>query len=101
MLFDLPVSRMSPKDRIDILEKKYDLKLRDMERSFDTMCNLSQGLIEQGIEQGIKQGIAQGYDKASDDFIVKLLRKGKTPGEVAELLDVPLKNVEEIQNRIA
>ncbi len=84
---------MSAEERIILLESKYDLKVRDLERSFETMCNLSQGLIEQGYEQGLEQG----FEQARDKMIEGMLRRGKTPKEISDFCGVPVEHVEEVQ----
>ena len=51
--------------------------------------------IEKGIEKGIVKGIEKGIEKgealANQRLIQKWLAKGKTAQEIAELLEVPLK----------
>ncbi len=85
MLYDTFVRDMSPEERIKLLESKYNLKVRDLERSFETMCNLSLGLIEKGREQG------------RDELIVDMLRREKTPKEISDFCGVPVEHIEEVQ----
>lgn len=47
-------------------------------------------------KEGIQQGIEQGEDTKLIDLVQRKLRKGKTPGVIAEELDEPLDNVERI-----
>ena len=49
------------------------------------MCNLSQGLIEQGIEQGIER------------IIKDMLGNGKTPEEIHAFCNIPLETVQKVQ----
>jgi len=49
--------------------------------------------IEQGIEKGIETGIAKGREEARREVAVRMLSKGASPEEVAELLDVPIEEV--------
>ena len=84
---------MPTEERIELLESKCNLKARDLERSFETMCNLSQGLIEKGYEQGLEQG----FEQARDKMIEGMLRRGKTPKEISDFCDVSIKHVEKVQ----
>jgi hypothetical protein len=57
------------------------------------MCNLSEGLIEQGFKQGIEQGIER---------IVKgALSNGKTPEEIHAFCGIPLDTVNKVQATMA
>ena len=93
MLYDLIVWKAPAKEKIAVLKKRYGIKMEDYERRIDEMCNLSQGLIEQGLEQGA--------EKERRDVIVSLLREGKTPEEIhAFLKRYPLDVVREIQQEL-
>ena len=56
------------------------------------MCNLSQGLVEEGIAEGIAQGIA----KERAEIIIKMYNKGFTVEEIAETIDKDVEEVKEI-----
>lgn len=47
------------------------------------MCNLSDGLVQQGIEQGIKQGEVRERNK----FIIKLLKSGADDDYIISMTD--------------
>ncbi len=52
MLYDLIVRKIEPPKKVELLKDKYGMKMENHEGRISTMCNLSEGLIEQGIEQG-------------------------------------------------
>ena len=56
------------------------------------MCNLSQGLVEEGIAEGIAKGIAEG----EAGIIIKMYNKGFTVEEIAETIDKDVEEVKEI-----
>ena len=56
------------------------------------MCNLSEVVLERGIEEGIEQGQIQ--------LIEKMLKKGKTAEEIADLCDISVEIVKEIEESI-
>ena len=57
--------------------------------------------IEQGIEQGIKQGKAQGERSVLQKLIRKKKEKGMSLAMIAELLEMTLNEVEELDNEIS
>ena len=68
MLEVLFTGRYAAKEVIQILEDEYEFAhAHTMERTVSEMCNLSQGIFEEGMEkgmaQGIERGIAQGMEK--------------------------------------
>ena len=56
------------------------------------MCNLSQGLVEEGIAEGIVKGKAE--ERA--EIIIKMYNKGFTVEEIAETIDKDVEEVKEI-----
>ena len=75
--------KLSEKQKKQILEEEYDIQFRDekeIERSVSVMCNVSQGVLEEGIAKGIAKGRAE-YRRA-----YKLLKHGGCTS-VRELVD--------------
>ena len=60
------------------------------------MCNLSQGLVEEGIAEGIVEGIAKGIAEGEAGIIIKMYNKGFTVEEIAETIDKDVEEVKEI-----
>ena len=64
------------------------------------MCNLSQGLVEEGREEGREEGIAEGIAKGIAEgeagIIIKMYNKGFTVEEIAETIDKDVEEVKEI-----
>ena len=64
MLEVLFTGRYAAKEVIQILEDEYEFAhAHTMERTVSEMCNLSQGIFEEGMEKGMEKGIAQGMEK--------------------------------------
>lgn len=52
---------MEMEEKIDILQREYGMKLEeDIGRRLNTMCNLSEALVEEGMERGREEGRAEG-----------------------------------------
>ena len=60
------------------------------------MCNLSQGLVEEGREEGIAEGIEKGRAEERAGIIIKMYNKGFTAEEIAETIDKDVEEVKEI-----
>ena len=64
------------------------------------MCNLSQGLVEEGIAKGIVEGRAEGIVEGRAEeragIIIKMYNKGFAVEEIAETIDKDVEEVKEI-----
>ena len=80
-------------DKKKILSEEYGIVMRDdTERRLNTMCNLSEVVLEKGIEKGIEQGMRQ--------LIQQMRNNGKNTKEIAEFCGIPMERVEEMYNTI-
>ena len=76
-------------DKKKILSEEYGIVMRDdTERRLNTMCNLSEVVLEKGIEQGMRKLIQQ------------MRNNGKNTKEIAEFCGIPMERVEEMYNTI-
>jgi len=56
---------------------------------------------KQGFEQGLKQGYERAVEKTREDFVKKLLEKGRmSPEEISRTLDLDLPWVKELAGRL-
>ena len=60
------------------------------------MCNLGQGLVEEGRAEGIVEGRAEGIAEGEAGIIIKMYNKGFTVEEIAETIDKDVEEVKEI-----
>ena len=60
---------------------------------------IEQGL-EQGIEQGIEQGLEQGERKAQIKIAKRLLLAGTPPQEICELTELPLEEIQRLEEEL-
>lgn len=51
-------------------------------------------------EKGIEAGIEAGIKASRAGIIERLLRKGKTPEEINELLEIPLDEIEKVKTSL-
>lgn len=77
MLEVLFTGRYAAKEVIQILEDEYEFAhAHTMERTVSEMCNLSQGIFEEGMEKGMAQGIERGIEKGIAQGMEKGIERG-------------------------
>ncbi len=95
----------SAAEKKKILESEFKLDISsDMEKEMNTMCNLSEGIFEQGIEQGIVQGIEQGIAQGREQgiaqgesgMILSMLRKGYDLTSIADISQWSINKIEQL-----
>ena len=64
LLSALLSSDLEVEDKLDIMEKEYDIPLEnDIRKDVKEMCNLSQGIMEEAFEEGLEYGYREGQEK--------------------------------------
>lgn len=79
----------------------------EVSREFMKWFEIQQMWREEGVEEGFSRGLAQGHAQGHAqgqqleffNTVKKLLFKGKTPEEIADLLDRRLSEIEEVINK--
>jgi len=56
--------------------------------------------IQQGIQEGIQQGIQEGIDRERHSQIEQMLKKGKTPAEIADFCNYTMDEIINVQNAL-
>ncbi len=85
---------LSAGTKLDIMENEYGIPIEEgIRKEMLGMCNLGQGVYEQGVAQGIAQGIAQGEAQ----MILNMYQSGYAVKAIAA---VAKKTITEIQNII-
>ena len=73
--------RCTPRQVIQILEDEYEFSdIHSMERTVSEMCNLSQGIFEEGMEKGMAQGMEKGIEKGIAQGIERGIAQGMEKG---------------------
>ena len=86
-------------EKLDIIGNEYDIPLEEnFRRDVSTMCNLSQGVKEEGIaigrEEGLKEGRREGYAECEAGLITKMYKNGLSIEQIASATD---KTIEEVK----
>ena len=89
-------------EKLDIIGNEYDIPLEENFRTdMSTMCNLSQGVKEEGIaigrREGLEEGRREGYAEGEAGLIMTMYKNGLLPEQIASATD---KTVEEIKTII-
>ena len=89
-------------EKLDIIGNEYDIPLEEnLRKDMSTMCNLSQGVKEEGIaigrREGLEEGRREGYAEGEAGLIMTMYKNGLLPEQIASATD---KTVEEIKTII-
>ena len=89
-------------EKLDIIGNEYDIPLEEnFRKDMSTMCNLSQGVKEEGIaigrREGLEEGRREGYAVGEAGLIMTMYKNGLLPEQIASATD---KTVEEIKTII-
>lgn len=79
------LKKEEPEKKKKNLTESYGFEMNDKTgRRINTMCNLSEVLLERGIEQGIERGIEQGIERGRAEGLEAGLEQGIELGRVEE-----------------
>ena len=89
-------------EKLDIIGNEYDIPLEEnFRKDMSTMCNLSQGVKEEGIaigrREGLEEGRREGYAEGEAGLIMTMYKNGLLPEQIASATD---KTEEEIKTII-
>ena len=82
-------------EKLDIIGNEYDIPLEEnFRKDMSTMCNLSQGVKEEGIAIGRREGLEEGRREGHAELITKMYKNGLSVEQIASATD---KTVEEVR----
>ena len=82
-------------EKLDIIGNEYDIPLEEnFRKDMSTMCNLSQGVKEEGIAIGRREGLEEGRREGHAELITKMYKNGLSIEQIASATD---KTVEEVK----
>ena len=82
-------------EKLDIIGNEYDIPLEEnLRKDMSTMCNLSQGVKEEGIAIGRREGLEEGRREGHAELITKMYKNGLSIEQIASATD---KTVEEVR----
>ena len=83
-------------EKLDIIENEYNIPIEDkMRKDVNVMCNLSQGIKEDGIIEGIAIGESRGIAIGESKLIKEMHKNGLSVNEIAKIAN---KDISEIEN---
>ena len=85
-------------EKLDIIGNEYDIPLEEnFRKDMSTMCNLSQGVKEEGIAIGRREGLEEGRREGEAGLIAKMYKNGLSIELIASATD---KTIEEVKTII-
>ena len=84
-------------EKLDIIGKEYDIPLEEnFRKDMSTMCNLSQGVKEEGIAIGRREGLEEGRREGHAELITKMYKNGLSIEQIASATDKTVAEVRAI-----
>ncbi len=93
--------KLAVKEKLHIMKTEYDIsEEEDFRKDVNEMCNLGEGIMEEGIAIGMEKGIAIGETKgrmeAHEELIRNMRKNGFTAEQIAAATDKALDEVKAI-----
>ena len=88
-------------EKLDIIGNEYDIPLEEnFRKDMSTMCNLSQGVKEEGIaigrREGLEEGRREGYAEGEAGLIMTMYKNGLLPEQIASATDTTVEEIKTI-----
>ncbi|WP_305084924.1 hypothetical protein [uncultured Dubosiella sp.] len=107
MLHTLLSNKVKEPKKRQVLEEEYDIQMSEkMEKEVSAMCNLSQGILEQGIQQGERKGVRRGRqeqriqdERQNIKRMKKLLAAGIDKATIANVFDCSVAELEALSKK--
>ena len=90
-------SNLEANEKLDIMEREYHILLEDdIREEVEEMCNLSQGIKEEGIAIGESRGIAIGESRGETKIILTMYRNGLSAEQISAATDKSIEDITSI-----
>ena len=90
-------SKLKVDEKLDIIGNEFQIPLEsDIRKDVSEMCNLSQGIEDRAFERGTANGISIGKKEGLAEVVLKLIKKGVSIEQVSDMLDMDIKDVQDI-----
>ena len=88
--------KRTAKEKKEILSEEFNLPMtEELESEVQSMCNLSQGIWQDGIKEGLEQGLERGEINAKRETAHNLAEMGMAVEMIAKALKVNVPLIEE------
>ena len=93
--------KLAVEEKLHIMKTEYDIsEEEEYRKDVNEMCNLGEGIMEEGIaigmEKGREEGISIGKEKAQSELIRNMHKNGFTAEQIAAATDKALEEVKAI-----
>ena len=90
-------AKLNVDEKFDIIGNEFQIPLEsDIRKDVSEMCNLSQGIEDRAFERGTANGISIGKKEGLAEVVLKLIKKGVSIEQVSDMLDMDIKDVQDI-----
>ena len=90
---------LEAEEKLDIIEKEYDIPIEDdIREEVEEMCNLSQGIKEKAFEGGYLMGQEEGRESGYAEAVCLMYESGLSIEQIAGIIKMSTDKVEELVN---
>ena len=90
-------SKLKVDEKLDIIGNEFQIPLEsDIRKDVSEICNLSQGIEDRAFERGTANGISIEKKEGLAEVVLKLIKKGVSIEQVSDMLDMDIKDVQDI-----
>ena len=75
---------LTSEQKLNMIQSEYEIPTEDVREEVSVMCNLSQGIKEEGIQEGIRRGRQQGLSLGVENLSMAIQRLQR--GDMVETL---------------
>ena len=88
---------LTEQEKIGIFEQEYDIKCNEeVRKEVGIMCNLSQGIKEEGIREGYSRGLEQGVEQEKIQTVLTMLEEKYPIDQIARVTRLTTEQVQSI-----
>ena len=99
LLSALLSASLEAEEKLDIIEKEYDIPIEDdIREEVEEMCNLSQGIKEKAFEGGYLMGQEEGRESGYAEAICLMYESGLSIEQIAGIIKMSVDKVKELVN---
>lgn len=92
-------SSLEAEEKLDIIEKEYDIPIEDgIREEVEEMCNLSQGIKEKAFEGGYLMGQEEGRESGYAEAVCLMYESGLSIEQIAGIIKMSTDKVEKLVN---
>ena len=97
-MLEVLLSKQSAEEKKNIVSQKYGLIIStDLERRINTMCNLSELILEDALKEGLEKGLKQGEKRKELEIVNNLLKNHLSYDIISDYTGLTIDEIKKIE----